>query len=334
MKAHTLMLVLVALFAAGLDASERDALQSLYDALGGDQWERNDGWGSAAPLGEWHGVGTHNGRVLEIDLAGNGLTGALPDGLEDLRHLKALDLRWNTIGGAIPDSIGELANLESVLLSGNELTGDIPRSFGSMPALKRLDLSYNRLSGEIPATLGQSRSLQALGLQHNQLTGSLPSELRRIGTLRRLIAHGNHLASAVPPELEQMPALAHLKIVDNARRPSEISGLDLLDETTMIIDEEVRGLMGQVMAAIVARDGTLHLDTEAVPHPFMEEQLQAAVDGMNERLRATGRRIESVNDLDRELELYDGGPTIELNLPEAPGGSVFTGPSSRFWSDP
>lgn len=345
-KARMSMLFLVALCAVALDASEaseRDALQSLYDALGGDQWERNDNWGSDAPLGEWHGIGTHNGHVLEIDLAGNGLTGELPDGLEDLRRLQALDLRWNTIWGAIPESIGELANLESVLLSGNELTGDIPRAFGSMPALQRLDLSYNRLSGEIPATLGQSRTLRALGLQHNQLTGSLPSELSRIGTLQRLIANGNHLTGPVPPELERMP---HLKLVDserlalavpgasapvdaNARRPGEISGLDLLDETTMIIDEEVAGLMGQVMAAIVVRDGKLHLDAKTLPLPFMEEQLKAAVEGINERLREAGRRIESVNDLDRAFELYDGGPAIELNLPEAPGGSVYRPGASK-----
>ena len=142
-----------------------------------------------------------------------------------------------------------------------------------------------------------------------------------------------------------MPALAHLRIVSerpavaapaqalpggvNARRPGEISGLDLLDETTMVIDEEVIGLVGQVMAAVVVRDGKLHLDTKAVPLPFMEEQLKAAVDGMNERLREAGRRIETVNDLDRAFELYDGGPTIELNLPEALGGSVYRAGASE-----
>ena len=325
-----------------LHASERDALLSLYEALAGDQWDHNDGWQSNAPLSEWHGITTRSGHVVQIDLAGNHLVGELPSDLGNLRHLEALDLRWNTLWGTIPDSVGELVKLETLLLSGNELTGDIPEVFGSMPALKRLDLSYNSLSGEIPAALGRSRTLQALGLQHNQLIGSLPQELSRIGTLQRLIANGNDLTAPVSQEFDQMPALTHLKVADskssttsvvipntnvparaNVPRSGVISGLDLLDETTMIIDEEVVALIGQIMSAIVVRDGMLHIDSMTLPLlTKTRENLEDVVGRINERLREAGERVESVNDLDRTLELY-GEDTIDLNLPEAENGSVF-----------
>ena len=328
----------VALFAFALHASERDALRSLYQAFAGEQWKHAEGWLSDAPLGEWHGITVQSGHVIEVDLAGNRLLGQLPEGLEELGHLDVLDLRWNAISGVIPDSLARTANLEILLLSGNQLTGQIPGFLGSMPALRRLDLSYNRLSGAIPAALGESRSLQSVGLQHNRLTGSLPKALSRIGTLQRLIAHGNGLTGPVPREFDQLPALTHLKLDDNAadRRSNGITGLDMLDETTAIIDEEAVGFVRQVMAAIIVRNGELYFDAAKTPYAPLTDKFQDVIEGINERLREAGETIESVNDFERALELNDEDsieiPDPALGFPH--GGEepvLFHSPATR-WS--
>ena len=326
----------VALFALAPQASERDALRSLYEALRGGQWEHREGWLSDAPLGEWHGVTVRDGHVVEIDLAGNHLVGPLPEDLGEqgrLSQLEVLDLRWNTIWNVIPDSIAEMASLESLLLSGNQLSGHIPPSLGSMPKLKRLDLSHNQLTGEVPKELGESRSLRALGLQHNRLTGSLPKELARIGTLQRLIAHGNELAAAVPHEIDRLGQAIHMKLTDAGARkgaaataaairdldaaktavgfPEEIGGLDVLDETTFMMDEETIDLIRRVMAAIVVRDGELHVDSTVALFPFEADQLKRVIEQVNQTLRETGETIRSVTDLERVFELHDPG-TVEI----------------------
>ena len=309
----------VALFALTLHASERDALRSLYEALQGEQWEHREGWLSDAQICKWHGVTVQDGHVVEVDLADNRLIGPLPEGLDALgrlSHLKVLDLRWNAIWGEIPDSVADMANLESLLLSDNQLAGHIPSVVGSMPALKRLDLSYNQLSGEIPKVFGESRSLQALGLQHNQLTGSLPRELAQIGTLRRLIVHGNLLTGAVPHEFDQRQGI-HLKFTGGTRgveRSEEISGLDVFNETTVVVDEEVAGLFREVMAAVVVRDGELHVDSTKVLFPPVAAQLKRVTEGVNQRMRKAGETIRSVSDLERAFERDDQG-TVELYNP-------------------
>ena len=68
---------------------DREALVALYEAAGGPDWASSEGWLSDAPLSDWHGVGTdENGRVVEIDLGGNGLKGTIPPKIEHLTELK------------------------------------------------------------------------------------------------------------------------------------------------------------------------------------------------------------------------------------------------------
>ena len=65
--------------AQGSVASDRAALEALYDATGGAGWTYSTNWKSSAPLGEWAGVTTDAaGRVTELYLRDNGLAGSLP----------------------------------------------------------------------------------------------------------------------------------------------------------------------------------------------------------------------------------------------------------------
>ena len=81
------LLVLVPILAVSATAGDRDALAAFYDAAGGEDWRRSEGWMTDAPLGDWYGVQTVEDRVTAINLSGNGLGGTLPYQVGDLSAL-------------------------------------------------------------------------------------------------------------------------------------------------------------------------------------------------------------------------------------------------------
>ena len=131
-------LVLVGLLAAcGSDTrptattspeTDREALVALYNATHGPSRRNNENWLSDAPIGEWHGVATKEGRVARLFLNRNGLSGEIPPELGNLTKLFWLDLSNNELSGEIPPELGNLANLKRLDLSDNDLSGCIPNS--------------------------------------------------------------------------------------------------------------------------------------------------------------------------------------------------------------
>ena len=162
--------------------SVRDALVALYRAAHGDNWNRNDSWLSDAPLGEWYGVTTDDtGRVIDLDLSENQLS------------------------GVIPAEIGRLTDLARLSLWGNRLQGEIPPELGNLANLTHVDFTLNQLSGAIPPELGNLTDLTVLGLEQNQLTGEIPADLGNLVNLRTLLLAGNQLTGCVPAGLETVP---------------------------------------------------------------------------------------------------------------------------------
>ena len=136
---------------------DRATLVALYNATGGANWTNNTNWLTTAPIGQWHGVTTDSqGRVTNLDLADNQLS------------------------GTIPTQLVNLANLEELLLTRNQLNGTIPAELGSLANLVVLQLADNQLTGEIPAELGRLTNLTVLRLAGNQLTGCVPAGLKRV----------------------------------------------------------------------------------------------------------------------------------------------------------
>ena len=87
-------------------ADDRAALEALYDTTNGANWANNTNWNSSAPLDQWYGVFTNaNGRVTQLVLYGNGLTGSIPSSLGSLTNLLGLSLSNNDLTGSIPSSL-------------------------------------------------------------------------------------------------------------------------------------------------------------------------------------------------------------------------------------
>ena len=108
-------------------------------------WRNNDNWLSDAPLGEWHGVITDDdGRVAELNLNLNELSGEIPAELGSLSNLKYLHLYDNDLSGEIPAELGNLSRLAYLDLYGSGLSGCVPSSLED-----QLDFDYSDL-GDLP----------------------------------------------------------------------------------------------------------------------------------------------------------------------------------------
>ena len=98
---------------------ERLALTDLHDVTGGSSWANRAAWATDAPLGDWHGVSTEDGRVTGLTLPANGLSGPLPAEIANLTELRVADLAENDLSGALPSSFAGLHELAELRLGRN-----------------------------------------------------------------------------------------------------------------------------------------------------------------------------------------------------------------------
>ncbi|MYB06634.1 MAG: hypothetical protein F4Y24_09810 [Gemmatimonadetes bacterium] len=210
--------------------TDREVLTALHGGTGGPDWKHSDNWLTDAPLREWHGVRTDgDGRVVELDLRFNELSGSIPPALGGLTELETLILFRNELRGPIPAALGELAKVRLVVLAGNRLSGPVPAELGELVSLEALFLHGNRITS-VPPELGRLDNLQVVNLSGNRLT-SVPGELGGLDSLRALSLHFNQLAS-VPPELGSLASLEYLGLWSNELTsvPPELGNLANLVE--------------------------------------------------------------------------------------------------------
>ena len=222
---------------------DREALEALYHATNGDNWDNNYKWLTDAPLDEWRGIHLDSeGRVSSLSLTNNKLSGVIPPEIAHLSHLRALHLSgneisgippelaklsrlWslylddNNLSGTIPAFLSRLSNLRNLGLSNNQLTGEIPPSLHTIPHLGGVNLAYNQLSGEIPPELGTLKRLTHLDLSDNHLTGHIPDALANLENLEWLFINNNRLGGPIPAALQHLPNVSIIRLQDN-----ELSG--------------------------------------------------------------------------------------------------------------
>ena len=301
-RSAPLLLAAVALWAGlaadaaaqGNAASDRAALEALYDATGGPGWTDSTNWNTSAPIGEWFGVSTDAaGRVTRLVLRRNGLTGPIPPALGRLANLESLALGFNELTGRIPGELEALTRLWQLHLAGNALIGPIPGELGNLASLEYLSLNTNDLTGRIPGELGRLASLRELTLDNNAMTGQIPAELGSLANLESLSLSRNDLTGPVPAELGNLANLKWLHLGWN-----DLTG-PIPDELGNLVNLEELSLGGNALTGpIPARLGSLVNLGE--------------LDLCGQRLDRSGPGV--VGEPDR--------PPVELHL----GGNALTGP--------
>ena len=205
-------------------AENRAALVALYNATDGANWTSNEA------LSEWHGVTTDaTGRVTNLNLTDNNLSGEIPAELGDLTSLQILYLRGNELSGTIPSWLVNLTALRELSLWSNQLTGTIPPEVAPAQDRAALLVLYSATGGANWTDRTNWRSNEPLSEWHgvstdeqgrgdelrlsaNGLTGTIGAELGVLTHLQRLYFNGNNgLTGTIPPELEN---LVNLQVFD------------------------------------------------------------------------------------------------------------------------
>lgn len=214
------------------DDADRDVLEMLYEATEGRKWTERSNWNTDEPLGRWHGVITHDsGRISELTLHANNLSGAIPAALSRLAGLEILELYENNLTGTIPPELGRLSELYWLDLQENDLTGPIPSELAGLAELRWIDLTRNDLTGSIPPELGRLTNLRRLSVIGNKLTGRIPPQLGDLSALTHLSVATNELSGRIPPELGQLSDLDVLLLSFNdltGTVPAELGDLSQL----------------------------------------------------------------------------------------------------------
>ncbi|MYG81043.1 MAG: hypothetical protein F4187_04415 [Gemmatimonadetes bacterium] len=226
---------------------DREVLRALYEATGGTTWTGSDGWLGEGNLAEWHGVGTDSlGRVAEMDLSGNGLTGRLPASLAQLASMTSLQINGNAgLTGPLPLALSALS-LQEFAYGGTDLCAPSDQAFRdwlagisshegtgtecSPPSDREvLEILFDATGGtdwtnatswltDEPlgdwsgVTTDSDGRVVALELSGNNLSGGFPPEIADLDQLRELDLVFNRLTGPIPPRLGGLTKLTTLDI--------------------------------------------------------------------------------------------------------------------------
>ena len=266
------------------DEGDRAVLVSLYEAAGGTDWTRSDGWLGDGPLGDWHGIDTDAlGRVVGVDLTDIGMTGLVPARLAQLGSLTSLRIGGNLgLGGPLPLSLSALSLRElhyadtGLCISPDhafgEWLGAIPSHEGTgtecsaLADREILALLYEATGGArwtdnehwlsdrplnewTGVTLDADGRVVGVALVANNLTGLVPPELGGLSSLNLLDLRANNLTGPIPPELGGLSVLTTLALSSNGLTgpvPPGLGGLSYL----VVLDLGFNDLSGPIPPAL------------------------------------------------------------------------------------
>eukprot|EP00934_Nitzschia_sp_Nitz4_P001661 Nitzschia sp. Nitz4//scaffold5_size260463//185128//191136//NITZ4_001006-RA/size260463-snap-gene-0.51-mRNA-1//-1//CDS//3329555412//1661//frame0 len=227
---------------------ERYGLAYFYLDQNGNDWTTNSMWLSQLDVCMWSGVTcSSQGKVAELDVEDNGLSGQLSGALEVMENIVSLSFADNDLEGTIPSGIFAMSKLESLDISSNAFNGDIP-DFPEESQLTTISFQNNNLSGKIPSTIGNLQSLTFANFTNNALTGEVPGELFGV-LLSELYLGSNSLSSSIPSDIGDAIDLSILYLGPNSFTGSIPTAISDLTNLTMLYIEDVPELSGRLPAS-------------------------------------------------------------------------------------
>jgi len=158
-------------------------------------------------------------NLIDLFVAGCGLTGILPPELYKLGALEQLDLSWNFCIGPLSNDVGKLTSLTLFEANGNDIQGTIPSELGLLTNLENFVFAETLLSGTIPTELASLPRLQGFSLSRwnksgRKLTGRLPA-FDKSPQLETLVIDGNELTGPIPDNFLSSATKANFVDVSN-----------------------------------------------------------------------------------------------------------------------
>jgi Leucine-rich repeat (LRR) protein len=157
-------------------------------------WLDQTGWLDNPDECTWKGLVCDDvGRVIEINLGSNRLTGSMPSETQLLTHVKRLDLYNNlvyNVGDAGTQWLGTLTLLQHLYLGQTSFQyHGIPPVLGTLTNLVELDVSYTLFLGPLDGSVFENLDkLEYLYIGGNSYNTSIPSSITRLPNLLYLYA--------------------------------------------------------------------------------------------------------------------------------------------------
>jgi hypothetical protein len=146
---------------------------------------------------QWSGVNGNNrdGHVTMLDLSHRNLVSNSFLPLEIVLLSPTLELLWLSdnmgLSGSLPDFLDDFASLSSLSIYQTSMSGTLPETLYNLPKLSSLRLYKSNFSGGISSSIGKLVGLRWLWLHDNRFSGVLPQELGLLSKLEGMTLHGN-----------------------------------------------------------------------------------------------------------------------------------------------
>ena len=177
------------------EARVRKALIEFYQAMGGDQWERNDNWCSDKPIWEWYGVNrcldNHIGDacpwVFELWFNCTPIDSPvpikIPECISQMGPIQYLALPVSNIEGELPEFLGNMPSLSVIVFSGNNLSGTFPKGYEKLPNLFTFNIENNHISGPLPENfilkcMNSNMPGNNFNIANNDFSGKVPKSIQ------------------------------------------------------------------------------------------------------------------------------------------------------------
>ncbi len=190
------------------------ALVDFYNSTNGDSWTSSTGWLEDCDVCDWQGVTCSGGRVTELTLFNNNLTGTLPQSMIDLEQLEVLRVDNNAIGGSIPQELAGLSSMRVFNVRVNQLTGSVPATLSQWTQLETYQVGSNMLSGPL-LRLPNSPNLTDYATTGADFTGPIPEDLVASPVINRIALGNNALTGPLPELFGNLPSLTQLFLAFN-----------------------------------------------------------------------------------------------------------------------